>query len=100
MALRRPVVATTTGAIPELVDHEVDGLLVPPNDEHALADALERLLCHSALRRALGIAARRRIEEQFDIDRNVQQRAMLFQSLGEELTWIPTSWSSAPGRPD
>ncbi len=40
----RPVVATRIGAIPELVEHEVTGLLVPPGDAHALAEAVARAL--------------------------------------------------------
>ena len=85
MAMRLPVVSTTIGAIPEIVDPGIDGLLVPPNDENALADALERLLRDPALRRSLGEAARRKVEERFDIDRNVVRRATLF-------------WSPRPGR--
>jgi len=41
---RRPVVASTIGAIPELVEHEVTGLLVPPGDAHALAEGARRAL--------------------------------------------------------
>jgi glycosyltransferase involved in cell wall biosynthesis len=84
MAMRLPVVSTTSGAIREIVDHELNGLLVPPNDEHALADALERLLRDTTLRRRLGEAARQQIEARFDIDRNVEQRATLFRSLWAE----------------
>jgi colanic acid/amylovoran biosynthesis glycosyltransferase len=80
MAMQLPVVSTTTGAIPEIVDHEINGLLVPPNDAEALAGALERLLLDSELRRTLGAAARRKIEERFDIDRNVERRMALFWS--------------------
>ena len=79
MAMRLPVVSTTIGAIPEIVDHEVDGLLVPPNDAQALAAALERLLRELALRRRLGEAARRKVEARFDLDRNIGQRARLFR---------------------
>ena len=41
---RRPVVASAIGAIPELVEHEVSGLLVPPGDADALCDAVDRAL--------------------------------------------------------
>jgi len=41
---RRPVVASAIGAIPELVEHEVSGLLVPPGDADALSDAVDRAL--------------------------------------------------------
>lgn len=81
MAMGLPVVSTTIGAIPEIVDHERDGLLVPPNDEQALAAAIERLMHSPELRRTLGAAARRRVEERFDVDRNVMERKRLFQSL-------------------
>ena len=54
-----PVVGTTTGAIPALVQHEVPaGLVVPPGDEAALADALGRLLGDATLRRELAEGAR------------------------------------------
>lgn len=45
---RRPVVASAIGAIPELVEHEVSGLLVPPGDPQALAEAVGRALTDPA----------------------------------------------------
>ena len=80
MAMGLPVVSTTSGAVPEIVRHESDGLLVPPNDEHALADALELLAGSPPLREALGNAARRTVEERFDGRRNVSARVELFRS--------------------
>ena len=44
MAEGRPVVATSVGALPELVHHEQTGLIVPPTDPALLASAIERLL--------------------------------------------------------
>jgi len=44
MALSRPVVASEVGGIPEMIENGVSGLLVPPNDPGALADAIVRLL--------------------------------------------------------
>jgi glycosyltransferase involved in cell wall biosynthesis len=46
----RPVVASSIGAIPELVEHGVTGLLVPPGDAHALAEAVRRALADPAAR--------------------------------------------------
>jgi glycosyltransferase involved in cell wall biosynthesis len=65
MAAGLPVVATRRGAIPEMVDDGVTGLLVPERDVGALAAALDRLRRDPARRRALGEAARRRWAAEF-----------------------------------
>jgi colanic acid/amylovoran biosynthesis glycosyltransferase len=89
MAMALPVVSTTSGAIPEIVDHEVDGLLVPPGDSDALADALERLVRDGELRESLGVAARRKVEHRFDAGKNVGRRVELFDSLRRSLAGQP-----------
>jgi len=53
----RPVVGTRVGSIPDLVRNGENGLLVPPDDPHALADALRRVLSDRALAERLGAAA-------------------------------------------
>jgi glycosyltransferase involved in cell wall biosynthesis len=62
------VVATPVGAVPEVVAHERNGLLVPVGDAEALANALNRLLEDRALRRRLGDAARRDHAERYEIN--------------------------------
>ncbi|MEY9133084.1 glycosyltransferase involved in cell wall biosynthesis [Bradyrhizobium diazoefficiens] len=62
------VVATPVGAIPEVVAHERNGLLVPAGHVEALASALNLLLENGALRRRLGDAARRDHAERYDIN--------------------------------
>lgn len=70
MALGVPVVATRTGAIPELVgDHT--GLLVEPADAEALAGAIACLADDAALARRLSVGARRYLADEFDLDANV-----------------------------
>jgi len=54
MAFGLPVIATSTGAIPELVEDGVNGLVVPPRDSQALARAISRLLDSPTLRMTLG----------------------------------------------
>jgi colanic acid/amylovoran biosynthesis glycosyltransferase len=78
MAMKLPVVSTRSGAISEIVDDGVSGLLVPPRDEAALAQAIMRLLDDAALRQQLGDAARKRVEERFDINKNVAAYVTLF----------------------
>jgi glycosyltransferase involved in cell wall biosynthesis len=59
MAAGKPVVASRVAGIPDVVTDEVNGLLVPPGDPAALAEALRRLAAEPALRARLGEAARR-----------------------------------------
>ena len=78
MAKELPVVSTTVSGIPELVEHGVSGLLVPPHDAPSLAGALRRLLEDAALRRRLGAAARRRVESEFDVGESARRLGALF----------------------
>ena len=78
MAMQLPVVSTQSGAIPEIVEDGVSGLLVPPGDAAALAQAITRLLNDAALRAQLGRTARKRIEERFDIAKNITAYVALF----------------------
>jgi glycosyltransferase involved in cell wall biosynthesis len=63
MAAGVPMVATAVGGVPELIDDEVSGLLVPPGDPESLAGAIKRLAADPALRVRLGAAARQRAEQ-------------------------------------
>lgn len=60
----RPVVATRTGGLPDIVDDGVTGLLVPPGDHAALADAISALLLDPQRRRQMGLAGRRKLMEE------------------------------------
>jgi glycosyltransferase involved in cell wall biosynthesis len=65
MARGRPIIATRVGGIPEMVEHNVTGLLVPPADEDALAKAMSDLLKDPAKAARFGEAARQRVAERF-----------------------------------
>ncbi len=67
MAMALPVVACRSGGVPEIVTHNIDGLLVEPGDSDELADALGRLADDEALRRRLGHAAQARVRDRFDV---------------------------------
>jgi glycosyltransferase involved in cell wall biosynthesis len=78
-----PVVATRTGGIPDAVADDQTGLLVPPRDPEALAEACIRYLESEDLRKRLGAAAHRRIEERFTVDRMVEGTLEVYrQALG------------------
>ena len=68
-----PLVATTVGGTPELVEHGVSGLLVPPADAQALAAALRSILEDPEAGARLALEGRRRALEQFTLDRVVAQ---------------------------
>ena len=77
-----PVVSTPVGAIPEVVDHGRNGLLVPAGDVPALADALERLIENHEMRRHLGQNARRDHAEHFEIGPYVTQLVAIWRQSG------------------
>jgi len=72
-----PVISTNTGGIPELLEGDA-GVLVPPRDPVALAEAIERLVGNPALRWQLGAAGRERVQEQFSLEKVVTELALLF----------------------
>ena len=80
MATGLPLVGTTVGGIPELIEDGVHGLLVPPADPRALAEAVSRLLSDAELAKRLGAAARARAVEEFGWDRIASR----FEAIYEE----------------
>ncbi len=65
MASGLPLVGTNVGGIPAIVDDGITGLLVPPKDPGAMADALTRLVASPDIRHRMGMAARQRVEQEF-----------------------------------
>lgn len=79
MSMSLPVVASAVSGIPELVQHEVNGLLAAPDDAAALADAVQRLLADPALAASLGRAARESVTLGFDNDHNLRTLLRLLE---------------------
>jgi glycosyltransferase involved in cell wall biosynthesis len=73
-----PSVSTTVTGNPELIESEVNGLLVPPNNSTALATALARLLDDSSLRARFAAAGHQTVLERFNAARNVRRLRDLF----------------------
>ena len=82
MSCRVPVVSTTTGGIPEVFEGVDEALLVPARDPVALADAIERLIKDPGLRKRLVEAGRRRVEEDFAIEKVAAKLAKRFEMSG------------------
>lgn len=76
MACGLPVVASRVGGLPEAVSDGVEGLLVPPGDPQALAQAVQRL-ADAGVRRQMGEAARRRALGEFSLQDNVRELGRL-----------------------
>jgi L-malate glycosyltransferase len=83
MATGLPVVATTAGGTPTLVEHGRSGLLVPPGDSKALAAALVSVLSDPGLANRLSTEARSRAVSEFAMDRMLQRvEAFYLRALG------------------
>src|SRR5439155_1397923 len=81
MAMGVPVVATRVGGNPEAVEEDVTGLLVPPRDPAALAEAICRLLENHRLASRFIQAGRQRVVERFSLERMVQETERLYLKL-------------------
>ena len=81
MAQGRPIVASRVSAIPEVVQHNETGLLVPPRDVNALADALGHLLSDADTRRQFGEAAKQRLETVFHVDKMAKDTVSLYSLI-------------------
>jgi hypothetical protein len=80
MSARCPVIATAAGGIPEIIEHGVDGLLVPPIDPVALAHASLRVLGDPALRQRLVSNGMRRVAGRFSLDGYMQQLTAIWET--------------------
>ena len=81
MACGKPIVATTAGGIPEVVEHGVTGFLVPPRDHQALAHAIVTLLKDPALRERLGAAGLARVRERYTAERMVERTLEVYERV-------------------
>lgn len=77
----KPIVATHVGGIPEVIEDEVHGVLVPPRDEAALAAAIGGLLRDTDAARQMGARARDRCRRDFSLDHTVERLQQLYERL-------------------
>lgn len=85
-AMELPVVASRVDGLPDVVEHERTGLLVPPADSEALADAIARLASEPVLRGEMGRAGRAFVEQRYRWEENVAQMERLYRHLLAEFT--------------
>ena len=82
MAMGLPVVATNISGIPELVDNETTGLLVPPGQPDKLAETILRMLTDGELRDRVIAAGKQRVVREFDNRQLIQELAGIYRKEG------------------
>jgi colanic acid/amylovoran biosynthesis glycosyltransferase len=82
MASHLPVVSTEIAGIPEIVQQNGNGLLVPEKDSGRLADAIRTIACNAAMLERFGNASRRIVEEKFSLCNTVGELKRLFVRQG------------------
>jgi len=98
MAAGVPVVATSVGGTPEMLEHGVTGLLVPPRDAAALADAISSLLADPSRAASMGRAARQCVVERFSLEAMVRETERLYLRLLEQSRGHSTARRSEAAR--
>jgi len=81
MACKKPVVATRVGGIPEIIEHEVSGLLVEPEDPQALTEGLRRVLTDADLKKTIAQNGYSRVLERFCSNHNGAAYEKAFVSI-------------------
>jgi len=84
LGLGVPVVATAVGGVPELVIHERTGLLVPPENAQATAEAIARLADDPVLAARLGEEGRRHVMAEFSLEAMLDKTECLYRTLLEK----------------
>jgi glycogen(starch) synthase len=86
MAYGKPVIGSRIGGIPETVRDGIEGIIVPPGDDAALANAIVALAKNRALRLEMGKAARERVCEAFERHRVVKKMVRVYERAREQFT--------------
>jgi glycosyltransferase involved in cell wall biosynthesis len=81
MACGVPVVGSRSGAIPEIVEDGVTGLLVTARDEVSFADAIEKLVRDERLRKEMGASSLARVQAEFNVERDAEDTLRIYESL-------------------
>jgi glycosyltransferase involved in cell wall biosynthesis len=81
LAMRKPVVASAVGGIPEVIQHQRTGMLVPPNDPEALAHAVEQMLRHPEAAAAWAQAGGQLIESHYALEQMIDRTAAVYTAV-------------------
>jgi glycosyltransferase involved in cell wall biosynthesis len=81
MACGKPVVATKTGGLVEIIEDKITGILVPPKSAQSLAEACIWLIQNKQEAKKISIKAREKVKESFSITQNVKKVEMLYEEI-------------------
>jgi glycosyltransferase involved in cell wall biosynthesis len=103
-AAGKPVIASSTGALPEIIDPDKTGLLVQPGDERAMSAAIDRLAATPGLAIEMGVQGKRRVEAEFSLPNHLKRLHEIYEEVinrsgGLGFTEIPTK-DAALQRPE
>ena len=85
MAAGKPIVATRAGAVPEVIHHDLDGWLVPPDDPLVMMEGMTRLLNDRHAASRLGCQAQARVREAFSLERMVAQVEHVYEDCVKQV---------------
>jgi glycosyltransferase involved in cell wall biosynthesis len=91
-----PIITTDTPGCREIVRHGDNGLLVPPRDPAALAEAMKTLLTDDSMRRSMGQRGRNRVINEFRLDMIIEQHMAIYRELLGDKWPVPESPDGVP----
>lgn len=81
MAYECACIASAVGGIPQVMEHNREGILIQPKAKEELKSALRKLLIDTVLQEKLGKAARQKVTQEFDLDKSVEKLVGVYESL-------------------
>jgi glycosyltransferase involved in cell wall biosynthesis len=84
MASGKAVVASDVAGVREIIENAQDGFLVPESNPKAMADAMMALLSDVGFRQAIGKAARKKVEEQYSLESQIENLTLFYESMRKE----------------
>ena len=79
--MEMPIIASRVSGTVEVVDHEKDGLLIPPGSPESLANAMELVMSNTERASAWGHQARLKVQEHYSLDAVARKYANLYEHL-------------------
>ena len=81
LSCETPVIATSVGGIPEIIQNYETGILVSPNDHKGLADAIQYLLENKDVRLKVGRKGRKRVIEEYSLDNACKKLCVIYKQI-------------------